>query len=461
MTSHYDNTTICATATAPGGAIGIIRVSGEKAIDITDSIFSPAGKGLPLASRRAGTITFGNVMDGTTVVDEVLVSLFHAPHSYTGEHTTEIACHGSRYILDRVLQLLIDNGCRMAQPGEFTKRAYLNGKMDLSQAEAVADLIAATNHATHAIALDQLKGHFSSELSDISQQIQRLTALLELEIDFSDHEDLEFADRTQLRELADKASRHILKLTKSFETGNALKKGIPVAIVGRTNVGKSTLLNRLLHEDRAIVSQIHGTTRDAIEDTTDINGITFRFIDTAGLRETDDEVENIGIGIAYRKMAQSRIVLWLTDSAPEDAEITEMLERCGNAHLVVVNNKIDIMPEVFTLPHFPQLPVIGISAKNGINIDSLEALLVKTADIPEINENDVILTSARHYDALVNAHRHLQHVMESMDMGLSGDLIAEDLKFVIDCINEITGSGQFITSQATLNAIFSEFCIGK
>ena len=284
------NETICALATAPGGALGIIRISGAQALEILSRIFTK-----DLTTAQPNTIHYGHIVENlaipsSQVIDEVLVCVFRAPHSYTGEDSAEISCHGSRYILNKVLELLIKNGCRMAEPGEFTQRAYLNGKMDLSQAEAVADLIASSNQATHQIAMSQLRGHFSSQLAQLREQLLKLTSLLELELDFSDHEDLEFADRSELKELTKTINNHINRLAHSFETGKAIKQGIPVAIIGKTNVGKLTLLNRLLHEDRAIVSDIHGTTRDTIEDTMELQGVTFRFIDTAGIRQTTDEV---------------------------------------------------------------------------------------------------------------------------------------------------------------------------
>ena len=321
------NDTICALATAPGGALGIIRVSGPQTFDVVSHICS-----VNCADCAPNTVHYTHIIsplpfEGTgvaQVIDEVMVSVYKAPKSYTGEDSVEISCHGSRYIYNKVLELLIQNGCRMANPGEFTQRAYLNGKMDLSQAEAVADLIASTNKATHNIALSQLRGQFSSELSILRDQLLKLTSLLELELDFSDHEDLEFADRTELLSIAQTIDSRITRLAQSFETGQALKQGIPVAIVGKTNVGKSTLLNTLLKDDRAIVSDIHGTTRDTIEDTIDINGITFRFIDTAGIRQTQDEVEQIGISRTYAAIDKARIVLWLIDSLPSDTEVQEM-----------------------------------------------------------------------------------------------------------------------------------------
>ena len=401
------------------------------------------------------------------------MSVFRAPHSYTGEDSTEISCHGSRYILQQVLQRLIEVGCRQAEPGEYTRRAYMNGKMDLSQAEAVADLIASTNKATHQMALSQLKGHFSSELTVLREKLLKMTSLLELELDFSDHEELEFADRSELRALAAEIEKKITTLAHSFETGNALKQGVPVAIVGKTNVGKSTLLNRLLHEEKAIVSNIHGTTRDVIEDTTLIDGITFRFIDTAGIRKTDDVVENIGIERTYQKMEEAKIVIWLLDAQPTEAEIEDMKEKNQGKKLLMVFNKIDEISfdkAVLSSDENSQtsssislsdenVSILNISARTGENVSDLEQALVRAADIPEITENDVIVTSARHYEALLRADESLSRVLESMDMGMSGDIIAEDLKMVLEELGEITG-GQ-ISSQETLNNIFKHFCIGK
>ena len=442
---------ICALATPAGGAIGIIRLSGNQAIAITDQIFKTA-HGKPLAEASPNTLHYGEIIDkeGHTI-DDVLVSVFKAPHSYTGEDSTEISCHGSRYILQQVLQRLTEVGCRQAEPGEYTRRAYMNGKMDLSQAEAVADLIASTNKATHQMALSQLKGHFSNELDALRAKLLKMNSLLELELDFSDHEELEFADRSQLRALAEEIAHRIHTLAHSFATGNALKQGVPVAIIGKTNVGKSTLLNRLLHEEKAIVSNIHGTTRDVIEDTTLIDGITFRFIDTAGIRATNDEVERIGIERTFQKMNEARIVIWLLDAMPSAQEIEEMEAKNQGKKLLMVYNKMDTL----------DLPVdkLHISARTGENIDQLEKALVDAADIPEITENDVIITNARHYEALLRADDSLQRVFESMDMDMSGDIIAEDLRMVLEELGEITG-GQ-ISSQETLNNIFKHFCIGK
>ena len=475
---------ICALATPAGGAIGIIRLSGNNAITLTDKIFQSAN-GKSLEEAKPYTLHYGEIKDkdGNTI-DDVLVSVFRAPHSYTGENSTEISCHGSRYILQQVLHRFTEVGCRQAEPGEYTRRAYLNGKMDLSQAEAVADLIASTNKATHKMALSQLKGHFSNELSLLREKLLKMTSLLELELDFSDHEELEFADRSELQALAEEINHKITTLAHSFETGNALKQGVAVAIVGKTNVGKSTLLNRLLHEEKAIVSDIHGTTRDVIEDTTLIDGITFRFIDTAGIRKTDDVVENIGIERTFQKMEEAKIVIWLLDEQPSVSEIEEMKQKNQGKKLLVVFNKMDKLEgEKLELDKFThsggsdsgeaesteaesskaesieaESPLF-ISARTGENVSSLEQALVKAADIPEITENDVIITSARHYEALLRAQDSLSRILESMEMGMSGDIIAEDLKMVLEELGEITG-GQ-ISSQETLNNIFKHFCIGK
>ena len=478
-----NNNTICTIATAPGGAIGIIRISGSEAISIADRIFRPVGSTLSLSEHKAYTLAFGNIVNANNdVVDEVLVSIFRAPHSYTGEDSVEISCHGSAYVLQQVMLLLTENGCTPAGPGEFTQRAFLNGKMDLSQAEAVADLISSTNKATHDMAMSQLKGHFSNELADLRAHLLKLTSLLELELDFSDHEELEFADRSELYTLATDIHKRLRSLARSFEVGNALKNGIPVAIVGNTNVGKSTLLNHLLHEDKAIVSDVHGTTRDFIEDTTVINGILFRFVDTAGIRDTDDVVENIGIERTYQKMQEAKIVLWLIDKQPEASEIEDMKERVAGKKLIIVRNKIDLTnpsldnslsakPTIqqlfigeadnstFNTQH-STLPIVDISAKYGTNILELEQLIVEAADIPQISESDIVITSVRHYSALLHADESLQRVIDSMNLGLSGDLLAEDLRMVIDSLAEITGEER-ITPQETLNSIFSSYCIGK
>ena len=453
--------TICALATAPGGAIGIIRISGPQTFKVLSRVFRGSGD---VQMFSANTIHYGHIVSGAEIIDEVLVSIFKAPHSYTGEDSAEISCHGSRYILNKVIELLIQNGCRIANPGEYTQRAYLNGKMDLSQAEAVADLIASTNKATHQMAISQLRGGISTELERLREQLLKLTSLLELELDFSDHEDLEFADRNELLELTKKIDSHIARLAKSFETGQALKQGIPVAIVGKTNVGKSTLLNALLKDDRAIVSDIHGTTRDTIEDTIDINGITFRFIDTAGIRQTTDEVEQIGINRTYAAIDKARIVLWLIDAEPTSEEVQEMQERCDGKSLIVIINKIDKQTGISIEGISSRLStitshLITISAKFGTNLGDLESAIYQAANIPALQENDIIVSNARHYDALTRAHEHLERVLDGLNNGLSGDLLSEDLRLTLDTLSEITG-GQ-ITPNEVLGNIFKNFCVGK
>lgn len=452
------NETICALATATGGAIGIIRISGPKTLEILSDIFTKS-----LTKALPNTIHYGHIKDNEDIIDEVLVSVFRAPHSYTGEESAEISCHGSQYILNKVLELLVKNGCRMANPGEFTMRAYLNGKMDLSQAEAVADIIASTNKATHQLAMSQLRGSVSNELSLLREQLLHLTSLMELELDFSDHEDLEFADRTELLQLTKKIESHITRLAHSFETGQAIKQGIPVAIVGKTNVGKSTLLNRLLKDDRAIVSNVHGTTRDTIEDTIDIQGVTFRFIDTAGIRKTTDEVECIGIQRTYEAIKKARIVLWVIDDIPSPKDIQEMVEETSDKHLVIIQNKEDkensVKIPLYTFHSLHNYTFLRVSAKYNQHIDELEKTIYEAADIPTLTETDVIITNARHYDALVRARQSLSHVLDGMHSGLSGDLLSEDLRDVLSTLAEITG-GQ-ITPNEVLGNIFKHFCVGK
>ena len=446
--------TICALATAPGGALGIIRISGPQTLEILSRIFSK-----DLTKAKPNTIHYGHIKDGAEIIDEVLVSIFRAPHSYTGENSAEISCHGSRYILNKVLELLMHYGCRMANPGEYTMRAYLNGKLDLSQAEAVADLIASANQASHQLAISQLRGGISTELSRLRDQLLKLTSLLELELDFSDHEDLEFADRTELLQLTNTIADRITTLAHSFETGQAIKQGIPVAIVGKTNVGKSTLLNRLIREDRAIVSNIHGTTRDTIEDTIDLHGVTFRFIDTAGIRQTTDEIEQIGIERTFAAIEKARIVLWLIDQKPTEAEIADMAARSKGRTLAVVCNKSDLESHQNLQISIPDSQFVRISAKTGIGIPQLEDVIYQSADIPALNESDTIVTNARHYDALVRAHESLQRVLDGMENQLSGDLLAEDLRLALDQLAEITGTQ--ITPNEVLGNIFKNFCVGK
>ena len=447
--------TICALATASGGALGIVRVSGANAFDAVSAICR-----IDCRSVAANTIHYAHIVNAKgETIDEAMVSVFRAPHSYTGEDSVEISCHGSRYILNKVLELLVQNGCRMANPGEYTQRAYLNGKMDLSQAEAVADLIASTNRAAHQVAMNQLKGGFSSELKTLRTQLLQLTSLLELELDFSDHEDLEFADRTALFNLATTIDQRIQKLANSFEIGQVLRNGIPVAIVGKTNVGKSTLLNRLLGDERAIVSDVHGTTRDTIEDTLDIDGIQFRFIDTAGLRQTSDEVEQIGIERTKQKIKEARIVLWLLNGRPTSEEQQEMNQLTKGKSRICIHTKADLVDMKAFVPYF--LPMLLISAKTGMGIDALKNRILEEARLAGFNGNETIVTNARHYDVLCRAHTSIQRVIDGLSSTapVPPDLLAEDLRQVLDILAEITG-GQ-ITPQETLNNIFSHFCVGK
>ena len=436
--SSMNSDTICAIATAPGGALGIIRISGAQALEILSSVFSK-----DLTQAQPNTIHYGRIVERvavsqqhTAIIDEALVSIFRAPHSYTGEDSAEISCHGSRYILNKVLELLIQQGCRMANPGEFTQRAFLNGKMDLSQAEAVADLIASTNKATHDIAISQLRGGISTELGRLREQLLKITSLLELELDFSDHEDLEFADRTELLQLAQTIDAHITRLAQSFEVGNALKNGIPVAIVGAPNVGKSTLLNALLGEDRAIVSDIQGTTRDAIEDCIQLGDVTFRFIDTAGIRHTDDQIENLGIERSINAAQRARIILLMTQPGIPYPDIPVRDDQT----VIHIENKTE-----------------AFQAKFGVGLDDLKQRLIDAA--PKTADSDIIITNARHYEALTRAHSHLQRVTDGLQQNISGDLLSEDLRQVLDTLAEITG-GQ-ITPNEVLGNIFKNFCVGK
>lgn len=457
--------TICAIATAQGGAIGCIRVSGPKAIEITSCIFTPAATNRELGDSKPYTLTFGRIYDGSEVIDEVLVSLFRAPHSYTGENSTEITCHGSAYILQKVLQLLIKNGCRMAAPGEYTQRAFLNGKMDLSQAEAVADLIASSSAATHRLAMSQMRGGFSKELATLRDQLLHFTSLIELELDFSDHEELEFADRSELCQLANNIEKVIARLVNSFNVGNAIKNGVPVAIIGETNAGKSTLLNVLLNEDKAIVSDIHGTTRDIIEDTVNIGGITFRFIDTAGIRETSDTIESLGIERTFQKLDQAEIVLWMIDATNAQAQITQLagqlLPRCERKQLILVYNKADLVDNIQnSIPdNFPDnVQSITLSAKKREHIEELQRMLITSAHLPTITQNDVIVTNVRHYEALNNALEAIHRVQEGLTNNISGDFISQDIRECIFHLSDIAGE---VTNDMVLQNIFQHFCIGK
>lgn len=459
--------TICAIATAQGGAIGVIRISGPQAIAATTSIFQPVS-GKSLNQYDAYKQIFGKIYSPEgEIIDEVLVSLFRAPHSYTGEDSVEISCHGSSYILQKVIHLLIANGCRLAEPGEYTQRAFLNGKMDLSQAEAVADLIASSSAATHRLAMNQMRGGFSQELSLLRDKLLHLTSLMELELDFSDHEELEFADRSELSQIANDIEKTVSRLANSFSVGNAIKNGVPVAIIGETNAGKSTLLNALLNEEKAIVSDIHGTTRDVIEDTINLHGITFRFIDTAGIRQTTDVVESIGIERTYQKMEQANIILWMIDGTRE-ADFNELkaeiLPYCEGKQLIILFNKADkLTPEIRQIlsQSFSDIkaPKLFLSAKTRDGLDELETLLVKTAALPEVSQNDVIVTNIRHYEALSRALDSIHRVQDGLQMQLSGDFVSQDLRECLYHLAEIVGGE--IGVEEVLGNIFKHFCIGK
>lgn len=461
------NEVICAISTAPGmGAIAVLRLSGEGAIDLTDGVFvSPSGK--KLAEAVGNTVHFGRVLDAGELVDEVLVTVFRAPHSFTGEESVEIACHGSVYIQQRLLRLLVDAGARLATPGEFTQRAFLNGKLDLSQAEAVADLIASSSAASHRMALSQMKGGFSAELMKLRADLLHITSLLELELDFSE-EDVEFADRSELRTIAGNIRRLLVRLCDSFAVGNAIKNGVPVAIVGNTNVGKSTLLNALLNEERAIVSDIAGTTRDVIEDTVSLNGVTFRFIDTAGIRATEDEVESIGIGRTFAKIGQARVVLLLTDLS-RGAECFEeyyqqVKERISpDATLLIVLNKTDRVDDLLTLQETIRLftsgeEIIPISAKQGTNLEVLVEKLTEAVNLDGVQVGDVIVSNVRHYEALSHALTAVERVIAGLESDLSGEFVSQDIRECLHYLGEITGD---ITTDEVLGNIFRHFCIGK
>lgn len=465
-TIHQD--TICAIATAQGGAIGIIRVSGPDAIAAADKIFRPKSGGKPLAERKPYTIAFGDITDGGgETVDEVLVSIFRAPHSYTGEDSVEISCHASPYIMQRTMQLLIAAGCRAAGPGEYTQRAFLNGKMDLSQAEAVADLIASTSEASHRMAMNQMRGSFSRELAALRDKLLRLTSLMELELDFSDHEELEFADRTELSAVAAQIESTVSRLTQSFSLGNAIKNGVPVAIIGETNAGKSTLLNQLVGEERAIVSDIHGTTRDVIEDVVNIGGTEFRFIDTAGIRQTSDEIENLGIERTFKKTEQAETVILLIDATCAQSQLAalapQVLPLCHGKTLIVAFNKTDLVPAfapTLTADLRSLNPsVISISAKTGSGISELRQLIQRSAPVAAAAQDGVIVSNIRHYNALTAALAAIRHVQHSLADSTPTDLISIDLHDCLDSLAEITGGG--IETDEVLGNIFKHFCIGK
>ena len=540
---------IAAIATAPGtGGIAVIRVSGPDAFTITDSIFRARNPKRTIATAEAYTMLFGNIIDvnrqqstdnfcdkrdlnpdgnfqlstfnSQLIVDEVVVAIFRAPHSFTGENTIEISCHGSVYIQQEILRLLIAAGARMAGPGEFTQRAFLNGRLDLSQAEAVADLINAQSAAAHTIALNQMRGGFSSKLEELRRQLLHFVSLLELELDFGDHDDLEFADRTELNSVAEEIHSQLTRLQQSFSQGNAIKNGIPVAIVGETNAGKSTLLNLLVGDNRAIVSDIHGTTRDVIEDTVNINGLTFRFIDTAGIRQTSDIIENLGIERTYQMIERAQIILWVVDSTNVTEHIEWLAERImrrsADKRLIILLNKIDRLndEELNTLRQWfepykstvnsqqstdnsrdaqlmrpsetsvedkiagaasansvnsvseknnpvrdtsPQ--IIEISAKQALNTERLTQLLYDSAQMPDITGSDIIITNLRHYEALTHALDSIDRVIEGLQANIPADFVAQDIRQALFHLAEITGGE--ITTDEVLGNIFAHFCIGK
>ena len=441
---------IAAISTAPGiGGIAVIRVSGPDTISIVDSIFAPFKEANKLSCRKSHTMTYGQIIDPKTkeVIDEVVVSLYKGPNSFTGEDVVEISCHGSIYIQQQILDtILSQEGIRLAERGEFTRRAFRNGKMDLSQAEAVADLIASQNAASHRLAMSQMKGSISRKLDDLRQQLLTMTSLLELELDFSE-EDVEFADRTQLLQLAHDIDHEVTRLASTFSTGQAIKKGIPVAIIGAPNVGKSTLLNQLLKDDRAIVSPIQGTTRDLIEDTITLGGFLFRFIDTAGIRSTDDQIEALGIERSLSAASRANIIILLTEPGVDFINVDTRPDQ----HVIRVVNKADKQEAASS-------DSLSISALNGTGIETLEQQLISLAK-PAETQGDIILTNRRHFEALNEAHNSLLNVIDGLNRQISGDLVAEDLRLVIEHLNSILG--QSITSQDTLNNIFKNFCIGK
>lgn len=459
------NDTIVALATPSGsGAIAVIRLSGKEAIAIGAKFFKSIS-GKSLGTQKTHTVHLGHIVDGPRVIDEVLVTLFKNPQSYTGEDVIEISCHGSVYIQQEIIQLFLRNGCRMANGGEFTLRAFLNGKLDLSQAEAVADLISSDNEASHQIAMQQMRGGFSSEIAKLREELLNFASLIELELDFAE-EDVEFADRQEFKTLVERIGLVLRRLIDSFAVGNVLKNGIPVAIVGEPNVGKSTLLNALLNEERAIVSDIAGTTRDAIEDEISIGGIGFRFIDTAGIRETEDLVESIGIKKTFEKIDQAQVVIYLFNSEDFKTQCSEFkveLEKIKNKYplkpLLVLANKIDKIDAVQIAEMQAEIPEIQLlSAKDGIGVEALKNNLLELINTGALQNNETIVTNTRHYDALLKALEEIQKVKYGLESGLSGDLLAIDIRQALYHFGEITGQ---VTNDELLGNIFANFCIGK
>ena len=459
--------TICAISTAPGaGAIAIVRLSGSEAFTILSKIFTPAKEGKKIEEQKTNTLHFGTIHDKGKIIDEVLVSVFRMPHSFTGENVVEISCHGSVFIQQAILQLMLKNGASMAAPGEFSKRAFFNGKMDLAQAEAVADLISAQSKAAHSVALKQMRGGVSNEIKTLRNELLQFTTLVELELDFSE-EDVEFANREQLLQLTNTISKLINKLTGSFEYGNAIKNGLPVAIIGDANVGKSTLLNALLNEEKAIVSEIAGTTRDVIEDVVIIEGIQFRFIDTAGIRTTSDHVETIGIERTFQKIEQAEIVLTIIDATSSFNNIimflTRMSEKLHTKNTALLINKTDLaqsddLDELIRMGEEMQFPTLSISAKNNIGIEQLIQFLVNSVQSNGYDENDVIITNMRHFESLSHAGKAIERVHEGLTAGISGDFLSQDIRECLHYLGEITGE---ISTDEVLGNIFKNFCIGK
>jgi tRNA modification GTPase len=461
--------TICAPATSGGGAIAVIRISGPETISISEKIFSPKNKDLSISSLPGYTVVYGDILDGSEIIDDVLLTLFRSPHSYTGEDSVEISCHASPYIQRRILELLLKNGAKTAFPGEFTQRAFINGKMDLSQAEAVADVIASTSVISHRIALNQMRGGFSTEIKKLRADLLNFASLIELELDFGE-EDVEFADRNELKGLIFKVKHVSDNLASSFKVGNAIKNGIPVAIVGKPNSGKSTLLNALLMEEKAIVSEIPGTTRDVIEDSIFIDGIEYRFIDTAGLRDTSDIIENLGIKKTHEKINQASVIM-LIDEANDSVDdikirINNIRQIIGDPDkkLMIILNKSDLsgddrmddLRNNIELKYREEL--IFISAKNRTGLEIIHKKLGEVVDKERLSSDSVIINNVRHYDALMNISGSLERVIEGLENNLSEDLIAIDIRQAIHYLGEITGE---ITSDEILGNIFRNFCIGK
>ncbi len=465
------NDTIIALATSSGvGAIAVIRLSGSLAIDIVNQFFHPKNGSKNLATVKSHTIHLGNIVDNNHIIDEVLVAVFKDPHSYTGENVVEINCHGSVYIQQEIIQLFIKNGVRNANPGEFTLRAFLNGKMDLSQAEAVADLIASNSAASHQVALQQMRGGFSNEIQNLRKQLLNFASLIELELDFAE-EDVEFADRTEFKNLIQTISAVLKRLIDSFALGNVLKNGIPVAIVGEPNVGKSTLLNALLNEDKAIVSHIEGTTRDAIEDEITIDGVAYRFIDTAGIRNTTDEIESIGIQKTFEKIEQAQLVVYLFDLEKiknnqtklenSISEIQKIKEKHPNKQLLLIANKVDLVDKEIitkTTNAFEKTPLIFLSAKEKTGISDLTTTLTQLANKGALSNNETIVSNSRHFEALNNALNAIKEVQKGIDEGISTDLFSIDIRQALFHLGEITGE---VTTEDLLGNIFANFCIGK